>query len=130
MGFKALMSSPLALLVLAAAIEGRSPETHLLWWAILGSGAGAYASAAWLLLPALLGAELPPYWRAVAALRVSISFVIGLFLNLGIVSQYGLHWHHWIVAALSFVLALSGLALKPVIDRIVTQQARKHGGGQ
>lgn len=118
MSLKLLVAVPgIASIFAIVATGGASQWMHLVW-SVIGSSAGAYATAAYEVFMMLTAKQLHPYWKVLAALRISICFLLGLFGSLGYVSKRMAEWHEWETGQLAFLIALCGLVLIPILKKI------------
>ena len=128
MSLKLLVAVPgIASILTIVATGGASQWMHLLW-AVIGSSAGSYATAAYELFMSLTAKRLHPYWKALAALRISICFVLGLFVSLGYVSKRMDEWHEWETGLLACLIALCGIALIPLFNKLVSLRITQQFG--
>lgn len=102
-----------------------SPESTLLVWVLVAASLGAYCLAATELVHMLMGGKLPAiarqWWWALMLLRFTIGLPIGVFATLVYASMHP-DLHHWKAAGIAFVMGWSGLALKPVLDRVLQRK--------
>jgi len=94
-------------------------------WALFPAACGAYVLAALEVIAMIMGANLSAearrYWWALMFLRFTVGLPMGFFGALQVAQWLGITHLHTL-GAVAFVLGMSGLALKPSLDRVLQRK--------